>query len=137
MMKTAGAEAVRVRTWFGHMLERALGAETEAYAYAVAGESLGFVRHKPDLVAMLQAWLLKQVDTDLGKLTHAQVAAVSRLKRNHYEDGHQSPTDLTLSVFEAFLHGSREVYEVGPQSLPLWAVFEGDLGRVNNQASQI
>ena len=127
MMKSAGAEAVRVRTWFNHMLERALGAESEAYAYAVAGEALGFVRPKPDLVAALEAWLSKQVDTDLGKLTHAQVAAVTRLKRNHYEDGRQSPTDLTLSVFEAFLHGSREVYEVGPQSLPLWAVFEGDL----------
>ena len=127
MMKAAGAEAVRVRTWFSHMLERALGAESEAYAYAVAGEPLGFVRPKPDLVAMLQAWLLKQVDTDLGKLTHEQVAAVTRLKRNHYEDGRQSPSDLTLSVFEAFLHGSREVYEVGPQSLPLWAVLEGDL----------
>jgi len=98
-MKAAGAEAVRVRTWFSHMLERALGAESEAYAYAVAGEPLGFVRPKPDLVAMLQAWLLKQVDTDLGKLTHEQVAAVTRLKRNHYEDGRQSPTDLTLSVF--------------------------------------
>ena len=127
MMKVAGGEAVRVRTWFSHMLERALGAEAEAYAYAVAGEGLGFVRPKPDLVAMLGAWLSKQVDTDLGKLTHAQVAAVTRLKRSRYEDGLQSPTDLTLSVFEAFLHSSREVYEVGPQSLPLWAVLEGDL----------
>ena len=127
MMKVAGGEAVRVQTWFSYMLERALGAEAEAYAYAVAGEGLGFVRPKPDLVAMLGAWLSKQVDTDLGKLTHAQVAAVTRLKRSRYEDGLQSPTDLTLSVFEAFLHSSREIYEMGQQSLPLWAVMEGDL----------
>lgn len=127
MLKAAGAEAVRVRTWFSYVLERVLGAEVDAYAHAVAGDALGFSRPKPDLVAALEAWLSKQVDADLGKLTHAQEAAVTRLKRNHYEDGRQSPTDLTLSLFESFLPGSREVYEVGPQSLPLWAVLEGDL----------
>lgn len=123
-MLNKGAEAVRVRTWFSHLLERALGADVATYAYGVAGDALGFDRPRPDLVAALEAWLTNKVDTDLGKLSHEQVAAVTRLKRSRYVDGQQSPTDLTLSVFDAFLPNSREVYELGPGSLPLWAVID-------------
>lgn len=126
LLKIPGGEAVRTRTWFWHVIDRALPGATDKYVDGVARRYAGLSSDLlPNFSDAMQAWLNERMD-EPGKLSDKQVGAVNRLAFSNYEYGFRSPTDMTLEVFEKFLPATSEIYIHGPYGLPLWALLDGD-----------
>jgi len=127
-VKDRELQALRVQTWYRHVLERALGNEVDRHAYLAARtDAFGAQGGVPDLNAALQRWLNEQVEQNLARLTSEEAEAAQRLSRGRYDEGKSTPTAMTLGVFEVLLEGSAAIYDEGPGELPLWQVLDGDL----------
>lgn len=124
-VKSKELQALRVQTWYRHVLERAVGREVGRYAdIAARRDTFGTEERLPGLNTALQKWLNSLTQ---HALTEEQVEAVQRLGRRHYDLGETTPTEITLTVFETLLPGSAAVYDLGPGELPVWRVLDGNM----------
>ncbi|WP_262073510.1 hypothetical protein [Variovorax sp. N23] len=124
-VKSKELQALRVQTWYRHVLERAVGREVGRYAdIAARRDTFGTEERLPGLNTALQKWLNSLTQHNLSE---EQVEAVQRLGRRHYDLGETTPTEITLTVFETLLPGSAAVYDLGPGELPVWRVLDGDM----------
>jgi hypothetical protein len=124
LMRDKELERLRVRTWFFHLVGRAIGAKLDYYQ-RIEWEKVALDSNQPQtpLALSLQRWL----DRQSAALDDGQIEAVTRLTARNYHMGLQSPRAVTLGVFEALLPGSQEVYDLGPTGEPLWSILDGNL----------
>jgi hypothetical protein len=123
---------LRTRTWFAYLLEStrpsAINRSMHVYTlnqiiryFCISDEGIKGI---PDIKLAFENWLIsenKQPGPNFNRgLPH-------HFYDRSYELGECTPTLATLSLFDAYVPGSKSVYDEGFYQIPLWAVLSGDI----------
>ena len=117
-------ESLRVRGWFFHVAERAIGKDVANFRRVMWEQVvLESDQATPKLGVALQRWL--NSDAQISRLSFESLDLATNLRYVDYQSGKTSPSDSTLALFEQLLPDSRSEYDYGPLGEPLWGVLGG------------
>ena len=127
-------ESLRVRTWFFHIANQAIGNDVEKFNHALFKRTLDSTEELPNLETSLWKWLNKF--EQVGRLSEVNLGYATKIRSAGYHFGKTSPSNTTLALFEEVLPGSRVEYEYGPQGEPLWAILAGKINVCQDYVDQ-